>query len=126
MPLSAVSLGGALIAGVRDRVNEGATLGDALAQAGPFSDLYVGMVRAGETGGALEQILARLADYLESQVRLRNKVGSVLIYPMVMFGLGGIMVEVFKDAAFELVPLSEASVDSMIHRIKSFEILNGR
>jgi general secretion pathway protein F len=76
----------AVIARVRDRVNEGASLGDALAQAGPFSDLYVGMVRAGETGGALEQVLARLADYMESQVRLRNKVGSILIYPMVMFG----------------------------------------
>ena len=32
------------------------------------------MVRAGEAGGALETVLERLADYLESQVRLRNKV----------------------------------------------------
>ena len=74
-----------VVARVRDRVNEGAALADALAQAGPFSDLYVGMVRAGEAGGALEQVLARLADYLEGQVRLRNKVGSILIYPAVMF-----------------------------------------
>ena len=81
-----------LVAGVRDRVNEGATLADALAQAGPFSELYVGMVRAGETGGALEQVLARLADYLESQVRLRNKVGSILIYPVVMFGFALLVV----------------------------------
>lgn len=70
---------------VRDRVNEGASLADALAAAGPFSDLYVSMVRAGEAGGALEQVLDRLADYLESQVRLRNKVTSILIYPSVMF-----------------------------------------
>ncbi len=70
---------------VRDRVNEGASLADALAAAGPFSDLYVSMVRAGEAGGALEQVLDRLADYLESQVRLRNKVSSILIYPSVMF-----------------------------------------
>jgi general secretion pathway protein F len=74
-----------VLGGVRDRVNEGASLADALAQAGPFSDLFVGMVRAGETGGALEQVLERLADYLEGQVRLRNKVGSILIYPAVMF-----------------------------------------
>ena len=74
-----------ILGGVRDRVNEGASLADALAQAGPFSDLFVGMVRAGEAGGALEQVLARLADYLEGQVRLRNKVGSILIYPAVMF-----------------------------------------
>jgi general secretion pathway protein F len=70
---------------VRDRVNEGASFADALAHSGVFSDLYVGMIRAGEAGGALEQVLERLADYLESQVRLRNKVSSILIYPLVMF-----------------------------------------
>jgi general secretion pathway protein F len=43
------------------------------------------MVRAGEAGGALETVLERLAEYLEGQVRLRNKVGSILIYPAVMF-----------------------------------------
>jgi general secretion pathway protein F len=77
---------------VRDRVNEGANLADALEASGVFSDLYVGMVRAGEAGGALEQVLERLADYLESQVRLRNKVGSILIYPAVMFGFACVVV----------------------------------
>jgi general secretion pathway protein F len=79
---------------VRDRVNEGSSLADAMAQAGPFSDLYVGMVRAGEAGGALEQVLARLADYLESQVRLRNKVSAILIYPSVMLGFACVVVTV--------------------------------
>jgi len=77
---------------VRDGVNQGASLAEAMSRAGPFSDLYVGMVRAGETGGALETVLARLADYLESQVRLKNKVGSILIYPAVMFGFALIVV----------------------------------
>lgn len=75
----------AVIGRVRDRVNEGAALADAMTDAGPFGDLYVGMVRAGEAGGALEQVLGRLADYLESQVRTRNKVISILIYPILMF-----------------------------------------
>jgi len=71
---------------VRDRVNEGSALADAMAGGGGiFPDLYIGMVRAGEAGGALETVLERLADYLESQVRLRNKVSSILIYPTVMF-----------------------------------------
>jgi general secretion pathway protein F len=74
----------AILGGVRDRVNEGAALADALAAAGPFSDLYVGLVRAGETGGALEQVLERLADYMEGQVRLQNRVISIVIYPLVM------------------------------------------
>ena len=74
----------AVVGRVRDRVNEGGSLAVALAQSGPFSDLYVSMVRAGETSGALEQVLARLADYLESQVRTRNKVATILIYPAIM------------------------------------------
>jgi general secretion pathway protein F len=81
-----------VLARVRDRVNEGGALADALAQSGPFSELYVSMVRAGEAGGALEQVLGRLAEYLESQVRLRNKVGSILIYPAVMFGFALLVV----------------------------------
>ncbi len=73
------------ISQVRDRVNEGASLADAMSQMGIFGDLYVSMVRAGESGGALEQVLERLADYLESQVRTRNKVVSIMIYPAMMF-----------------------------------------
>jgi general secretion pathway protein F len=83
-----------VLAGVRDRVNEGASFADALAAAGPFSDLYVGMVRAGEASGALSVVMERLADYLESQVRLRNKVSAILIYPAVMFGFALIVVGV--------------------------------
>jgi general secretion pathway protein F len=79
---------------VRDRVNEGASFADALAQSGTFPDLYVSMVRAGEAGGALETVLERLADYLESQVRLRNKVSSILIYPCVMLGFAAFVVGV--------------------------------
>jgi general secretion pathway protein F len=80
---------------VRDRVNEGAALADAMAASGGvFPELYVGMVRAGEAGGALETVLDRLADYLESQVRLRNKVSSIVIYPAMMFVFACIVVGV--------------------------------
>jgi general secretion pathway protein F len=77
---------------VRDQVNQGAAFADALEQTESFPDLYVSMVRAGEAGGALEIVLERLADYLESQVRLRNKVSSIMIYPAVMFGFAMIVV----------------------------------
>jgi general secretion pathway protein F len=83
-----------VIGQVRDRVNEGATLADALARAGPFSNLFVSMVRAGETGGALEQVLRRLADYLESQVRTRNRVLSIMLYPIMMMGFAALVVVV--------------------------------
>ncbi len=81
-----------VIAQVRDRVNEGATLADALARAGLFSELFVSMVRAGEAGGALEQVLRRLADYLESQVRTRNRVISIMLYPAMMMGFAVLVV----------------------------------
>jgi general secretion pathway protein F len=76
---------------VRDNVRQGATLGDALA-AHPkeFTDLYVNMVRAGESSGALEAVLFRLADHAENQIRVAKRIKSALVYPVVMcvFGLG--------------------------------------
>lgn len=79
-----------LLETVRNRVNEGAAFCDALA-AHPraFSDLYVHMVRAGEASGTLDQILARLADFLDSQIRLRSKVQSAMVYPALMVVAGG-------------------------------------
>jgi general secretion pathway protein F len=69
---------------VREKVNEGASLADALDGTGHFDTLYVSMIRAGEASGALGQVLARIADYLEDQVRLANKVLSILVYPIFM------------------------------------------
>lgn len=92
---------------VRDRVNEGASFADALAQTDTFGDLYVSMVRAGEAGGALETVLDRLADYLETQVRLRNKVSSIIIYPVVMLAFSmfvvGVLVTVVLPQITELL-----------------------
>lgn len=75
---------------VRDRVNEGKTLADSLAQhPRVFKGLYVNMVRAGEASGALEQVLFRLADVMERQVRLSKRVMSSLSYPifLCLFGI---------------------------------------
>ncbi len=77
---------------VRDRVNEGASLCDALQSTGQFDTLYVSMVRAGEAGGALAIVLERIADYLENQVKLTNKVSSILAYPAFMLVFAGLVV----------------------------------
>src|SRR5258708_10699778 len=49
-----------------------------------FNRLYVCMVAAGEKGGLLAEILARLATYLENTNRLRKKVKSAMMYPVVV------------------------------------------
>lgn len=69
----------------RNQVNEGRTLADAL-KAHPkiFPSLYVNMVAAGEASGTLEEVLGRLAEFLDDQARLQSKVKGALAYPMVM------------------------------------------
>ncbi|MFQ5588414.1 MAG: type II secretion system inner membrane protein GspF [Nitrospiria bacterium] len=70
---------------VREGVKEGSGFADALSRhPKTFSILYCQMVRAGEASGALDQILLRLADYLENQVRLRGKIFSMMTYPILM------------------------------------------
>lgn len=70
---------------LQDRVRGGATFSAALEeQGGQFPRLYVNMVRAGEAGGALDGVLARLADYLERTAELRESVTSALVYPAIL------------------------------------------
>jgi general secretion pathway protein F len=79
-----------VISDVKQRVNEGSSLADALAvHAKVFSTLYVNMIRAGESSGALDVVLVRLADFTESQARLRSKVMGAMTYPAAMGVVGG-------------------------------------
>lgn len=81
-----------VVSNVRQRVNEGSSLADALgAHPRVFSDLYVNMIRAGESSGALEVVLRRLADFTESQARLRSKVVATLTYPVVMVAFSSVI-----------------------------------
>jgi general secretion pathway protein F len=74
---------------VKQRVNEGASLADALAMHPKvFSTLYVNMIRAGESSGALEIVLVRLADFTEGQARLRSKIAGTMAYPVAMMVIG--------------------------------------
>jgi general secretion pathway protein F len=70
---------------VRNDVRGGASLSKALdSQGGVFSRFYVNMVRAGEAGGALAEVLARLAEFMERSKELRESVKSALIYPTIL------------------------------------------
>ncbi len=74
-----------LVTSIHERVRDGAEFSAALeAQGDTFSSLYVNMVRAGESAGALDATLARLADYLKRQKELRDSVLSALTYPVIL------------------------------------------
>jgi type IV pilus assembly protein PilC len=69
-------------------VEQGASLSGALAKhPKPFNDLYISMVRSGETGGSLDDVLLRLADMIEREVTLRGKIRSAMTYPVAVVAL---------------------------------------
>ena len=71
---------------VRDNVNEGKSLSESLGQHPKlFPNLYVNMVAAGEQSGALDVVMERLADFMESQFKLKKQVQGAMTYPILMF-----------------------------------------
>ncbi len=76
------------IAAIAKEVEGGAPLGEAFAKhPNIFSDVYVNMVKAGEEGGILDEILKRLALQVELDSSVRKKVKSAMAYPMVLMGV---------------------------------------
>jgi general secretion pathway protein F len=68
-----------------ERISGGTTLADAmLAQPKVFPGFYVSMIRAGEAGASLDQVLARLAEFLERSETAREYIKSALIYPLIV------------------------------------------
>jgi len=93
------------VAAVRRDVEAGLQLSDALERHPKvFSGLYVSMVRAGETGGVLDECLLRVADQLEKDASLRRQVRAATIYPtlvisfalIVMLALVAFLIPVFE------------------------------
>jgi type IV pilus assembly protein PilC len=74
-----------VIAAVIRDVESGIALGDAFAKhPGVFSEVYINMVRAGEAGGILDDILKRLANQVEMDSSMRKKIKSAATYPTVL------------------------------------------
>lgn len=72
-----------IIKQVKQDVESGTTFADALSKhAKQFDELYTNMVAAGEVGGILDTILARLAGYMEKAVKLKAKIKGAMIYPI--------------------------------------------
>jgi len=112
------------IAAVRRDVEAGLLLSDALERHPKvFSPLYVAMVRAGETGGVLEEAMLRTADQLEKDASLRRQIRAAMIYPalvitfaiVVLLALVAFLIpvfeNVFKQFPGKLPALSQFMVD---------------
>src|SRR5918911_53381 len=77
---------GEVVTQVRAEVEKGTSLSAALARHPKiFNRLYVSMVRAGEIGGFLDQVLVKVAETFENEVALRGKIRSAMTYPVVVF-----------------------------------------
>ncbi len=95
---------------VRERINAGSSFAEALEQhPGVFPRLYISMVRAGEAAGNNDVVLHRLAEFLIHQSRMRNRVTSALMYPMIMLVVGAVVVTVLMIKVVpQLIELVEA------------------
>jgi len=70
-------------------LKEGKTFSDSLAQhPGIFSSLYVSLIRSGEAGGFLEDVMRKLADFMENEEELKERVRSAMIYPALIAVVG--------------------------------------
>lgn len=94
-----------IIAGIAKDVEGGMPLADAFARhPAVFSEVYTNMVRAGETGGILDDILKRLASQVEQDASIRKKVKGAMMYPVVILSVSvaaffGIMIFIIPKIA---------------------------
>ena len=97
LPLARTSVLKKSLAKLKDSVVEGKSFAQALGLfPSTFTNLYRNMVKAGESSGTLEIVLERLADILEKQQQLKNKITSALAYP-ILLALFGAAVLFFSD-----------------------------
>ena len=122
----------AVLGEVRSDVERGQSLSQAL-QKHPkaFNKLYIAMVKSGESSGALDATLNRMADTLEKEVALRQKIKSAMTYPVAIFGLVVLIVtamlmfvvpmfeDLYKDLGGTL-PLPTRALIGLSNLIKTF------
>jgi type IV pilus assembly protein PilC len=83
---------GAQVRAVKESVEAGSTLSDALSRfPRTWDELYVNMVQAGEAGGILDTILARLSQYMEKMISLKRKIKGAMIYPATIIAVAVIV-----------------------------------
>ncbi|MCB9527095.1 MAG: type II secretion system inner membrane protein GspF [bacterium] len=108
-----------VLAQLRQDVSEGMSLAMAVKKhPEAFTPVFPNMIRAGEASGTLDAVLMRLAEFTEASVKLRQKITSAMMYPIIMVGLGGLILvglfvyvipqitQIFEDTGAELPVLT--------------------
>jgi type II secretion system protein F len=86
---------------IRESVQQGAPLADALAEHDRlFPPLYINLVRAGETGGMLDEVLWRIVEFGEQEEELRGKFASALVYPLFLSFVSAVSIFILVSFVF--------------------------
>ena len=102
----------AVLEKISDTVKSGSSFSDGLSQHPKvFDRLYVNMVKAGEAGGVLELVLARLAGFKEKALKTKKKVQSAMVYPFVVVGVAVAIVIMLMVV---VVPKFQSIFDDML------------
>lgn len=113
---------------VRGDVKGGQTLNEAMGKhPNVFNKLYVNMIRAAEIGGILDKILERLSGFLESEMEIRSKIKSAMMYPVMVLVASGCMLMVlfsyvlpkFKDI-FNGMDVEMPAITKMLFSVGDF------
>ncbi|MCH8118680.1 MAG: type II secretion system F family protein [Planctomycetes bacterium] len=104
---------------VADDIEGGSTLSEAMARyPKTFDRLFTGMVAAGETGGVLDLILSRVADFMEKAQKLKSRVKSAMVYPIVVLTAAfGILLALMKYVIPQFKAVLEEMVSGELNRI---------
>ena len=108
---------------IKQDVSEGASLAQAVKKHDQvFSPIFPNMIRAGEASGTLDSVLLQLAEFTEASVKLRQKITSAMMYPIIMVGIGGLILlglfiyvipqitQIFEDTGAQLPLLTRVLI----------------
>jgi len=100
-----------VLTAVRDDIEKGSSLSAGFSKHGTvFDSLFINMVKVGETGGVLADVLDRVASYMEKTLKLRRKVQAAMVYPAVVVSLA-LIITIFL--LWKVVPTFASIYDSL-------------
>jgi general secretion pathway protein F len=121
-----------IVGQIKQDVTEGASLAVAVGRhPETFTPIFTNMIRAGEASGTLDRVLLQLAEFTEANVKLKNKLVSAMMYPLLMVGVGGLILtglfvyvipqitQIFEDTGQEL-PVLTRIIIAISHGMRDY------